>query len=141
VNRRVFAWWFAAEEIARGLTTPRVDVTETDRAVEHVVLASRLASIGRRAVRISRASWMDSACRSWAIAVANDWRALDSAATLRAAGWTMIVAATATLLVQWLGAGRQEPTTRVLPIFVAACGLAFWWLAGRRSTTGGRQRP
>jgi hypothetical protein len=123
------------------LTTPRIEVSAmTDRDVERVVLESRLASIGRRAARIIRASWLDSTCRSWAIAVANDWRALDSGVTLRAIGWTMIVTAATTLLVQWLGAGRQEPTTRVLPIFVAACGLVFWWLAGRRSNRDGRQR-
>ena len=122
------------------MTTPRIDVTATDRDVERVVLESRLGSIGRRAVQIARASWMDSRCRSWAVGVANDWRALDSGIALRAVGWTMTVAATTTLVGQWLGAGRQEPTTRVLPISVAACGLVFWWLAGRRSNRDGRQR-
>jgi hypothetical protein len=140
VNRRVFAWWFVAENIARGLTMPRIDVTATDRSVERVVMESRLGSIGRRAAQMFGASWTDSTCRSWAIAIANDWRALDSSATLRATGWTMTVAAATTLMEQWLGAGRQEPTTRVLPILVAACGLVFWWLSGRRSKTDGRQR-
>jgi hypothetical protein len=121
------------------LTTPPIDVTATDRVVERAVQESRLGSIGRAVARITRHSWRDSTSRSLAMAVANDWRALDSAATLRATGWTMTVAAATTVLVQWLGAGDQEPITRVLPIFVAACGLVFWW-AGRRSNTDGRQR-
>jgi hypothetical protein len=140
VNRRAFGWWFVAEDFARALTTPRIDVTETDRDVERVVLESRLGSIGRRAAEITRTFWMDSRCRAWTIAIANEWRTLDSAESIRATGWTMTVAAATTLLVQWLGAGRQEPATRVLPIFVAACGLVLWWLAGRRSNTDGRQR-
>jgi hypothetical protein len=117
-----------------------MDVTATDRDVERVVLESRLSSIGRRVARMIGHSWMDSTCRSWTIAVANDWRALESSVTRRATGWTMTVAGATTLLVQWLGAGRQEPTTRVLPILVAGCGLVFWWLSGRRSQTDGRQR-
>ena len=78
-----------------------------------LLLESRLGAICRRAARIIRASWMDSRCRSWAIAAANDWRALDSGVTLRALGWTMLVTAATTLLVQWLG--RPGPTTRGLP--------------------------
>ncbi len=139
MNKRAFVWWFVAEDFARALTTPRIDVTAADRDVERAVVESRLGSIGRRAARITRASWMDSRCRSWTIAVTNDWWALDSRVTLRAIGWTMTVAAATTLLVQWLGAGREEPTTRVLPICVAACGLVFWWLAARRSNRDGRQ--
>jgi hypothetical protein len=141
VNRRAFAWWFVAEDLARALTTPRIDVTAADRVVERAVVESRLGSISRRVARIARDSWMNSTSRSWAIAVANDWRALDSAATLRAGGLTITVAAATTVLVQRLGAGEQEPTTLILPAFVAACGLVFLWLAGRRSHTDGRQRP
>jgi hypothetical protein len=57
---------------------------------------------------------------------------------LRAIGWTMTVAASTTLVVQWVGAGSQEPNTRVLPLVMAACGLVLWRLANGRSSTDGR---
>jgi hypothetical protein len=71
-------------------------------------------------------------------AVAIDWRPLDAALALRAAGWTTTVAAITTLIVQRLGGGYVEPTTSVVPIVAAVGGLVLPRLAGRRSPPDGR---
>lgn len=109
-------------------------------------MESGLASLVLRIAHAVRASWLDSRIRSFAVAAASEWRSLDSAAARRAAGWTMTVAAVTSLLVGWLGAGRGEPVTRVLPMAAAAAGLVLCWL-GRpqinRSLVNktGRQNP
>ncbi len=110
----------------------------SDRDVERLFAESRLGWYGRRIAHAVRASWLESTCRSWMTAVAIDWRPLDAAVALRAAGWTTTVAAVTTLIVQRLGGGRVEPTTSVVPIVVAVGGLVLPWLAGRRSPPDGR---
>jgi hypothetical protein len=110
----------------------------SDRDVERLFEESRLGWFGRRIAAWVRASWLDSWCRSWITGVTIDWRRLDVAAALRAAGWTTTVAAVTTLIVQRLGGGRVEPTTSVVPIVVAVGGLLLFWLAGRRSIPDGR---
>jgi hypothetical protein len=110
----------------------------SDRDVERLFAESRLGWFGRRIAHAVRTSWQESWFRSLITAIAIDWRPLDRAVVLRAAGWTTTVAAVTTLIVQRLGGGRTEPTTSVLPIVFAVGGLVLSWLAGRRSAPDGR---
>jgi hypothetical protein len=116
-----------------------VNEPTSDRDVERLFVESRLGRFGQRVARAARASWLDSQCRVWAVATVSGWQSLDVAGALRAAGWTVAVAAATTLIVQGFGGGRQEPTTRVLPVVAAAGGLVLQWLASRRSNPDGRQ--
>jgi hypothetical protein len=138
VGRRALGWWFFAEDVGARLTTPRVDVSKSDRPVDRLVLESRLGRLGARAALTIRTSWSDSRCRARLSAIESVWRSADMVVTLRATGWIMMVSAATTLILQPFGSLGDEGTTRILPMGVATAGLTLSWLAGRLSSrTGG----
>ena len=61
--RRVWAWWFLAEQVCGTLTAPKIDAVAADREVEALIRESWLSSCAESFTAKIRAAWLDSTCR------------------------------------------------------------------------------
>ena len=67
-------WWTAAETIATGVCTPRIDVGAVDDEMEMLVRSSWIWTTGGALASKLRAAWMDSRCRRMLAAAASGRR-------------------------------------------------------------------
>jgi hypothetical protein len=124
MNRRWFAWWGIAEEVAARLTQPRVDRAAADADVHAVVTASRLfAWAGTVSAAVERA-WIHSRVRRGVDDIRRQVAVDSLAVWIRFLARCTLAAAVTSLLLLAAGTATGRRFQTLLPIAVGVVALA-----------------
>jgi hypothetical protein len=127
--KRLFGWWFLAEDAVRLLSAPRKDVARSDREVEQVFRESWLFTSGRAMRAKAMRAWADSRVVARTRPVGATLFPPDSTARVRVAGVIALVASITALILQTLEPTPLGPLTWIVPVVTAAAGAAIAFAA------------
>jgi hypothetical protein len=121
--KRLFGWWFLAEDALRVLSAPRPDVRRTDREVDQLFRESWLFTAGRGMAMKAGHAWADSRAIAAITTLGADLFPPEPAARVRVVGVLAFVASVTGLGVQALKPISLGPLTWIVPALTAAAGV------------------
>jgi hypothetical protein len=133
-------WWHLAERVCARLTTPRVDIADSDWRCDRLLQRSWLWSFSERLAGRVRLAWADSRAHDLATLAQRWWPSSDPVLLLSAVGRIMWVSALVAIALQMLGPSHVDPFTWALPAAVGVAGIVLPRVGLRGSRGGGSER-
>ena len=125
MGKRLFGWWFLAEDALRLLSAPRPDREQSDREVARLFRDSSLFAVGRTIRLKARRASADSRLIAPMKALGAALFPPDPVARVRGVGVITVVASVTAWVLQTLKPIPPGPWTWIAPVLAGAAGVVI----------------